>query len=157
MYDPCCFPGMYQSCSSGHMEDAHPCEVLGPPLPFPSRSLKIFDRLNVRPTKTNTPIKQYRQYVGKPTFTSDRLYEEGAPPGVVMGLAWTAMGGSSLYVEAMAIKPPPDHLTENASLEVSGKGSDSVSASSGARLRTTGQLGDVMNESAQVRGMMHED
>ncbi|CAN0180341.1 unnamed protein product [Ascophyllum nodosum] len=106
---------------------------------------------------TQTPPKSWivtaenlDKYVGKPTFTSDRLYEEGAPPGVVMGLAWTAMGGSSLYVEAMAIKPPPDHLTENASLDVSGKGSDSVSASSGARLRTTGQLGDVMNESAQI-------
>jgi ATP-dependent Lon protease len=30
-------------------------------------------------------------FVGKPIFTSDRLYEE-TPPGVVMGLAWTAMG-----------------------------------------------------------------
>ena len=32
-------------------------------------------------------------YVGKPVFTSDRLYEEHTPPGVVMGLAWTSMGG----------------------------------------------------------------
>ena len=30
---------------------------------------------------------------------SDRLYE-GTPPGVVMGLAWTANGGATLYVEA---------------------------------------------------------
>ncbi len=30
-------------------------------------------------------------FVGKPVFTSDRLYEQ-TPPGVVMGLAWTAMG-----------------------------------------------------------------
>jgi len=30
-------------------------------------------------------------FVGKPIFTSDRLYED-TPPGVVMGLAWTAMG-----------------------------------------------------------------
>ena len=29
--------------------------------------------------------------VGKPVFTSDRLYKT-TPPGVVMGLAWTAMG-----------------------------------------------------------------
>ena len=35
--------------------------------------------------------------VGKPPFTSDRLYEGDTPPGVVMGLAWTAMGGASLY------------------------------------------------------------
>jgi Lon-like ATP-dependent protease len=37
-------------------------------------------------------------YVGKPPFTSDRLYDV-APPGVVMGLAWTQMGGSVLYIE----------------------------------------------------------
>merc|ERR1711871_1035249 len=37
--------------------------------------------------------------LGKPPFTSDRLYETGTPPGVVMGLAWTAMGGASLYIE----------------------------------------------------------
>lgn len=32
-------------------------------------------------------------FVGKPIFTHDRIYEE-TPPGVVMGLAWTAMGES---------------------------------------------------------------
>jgi len=30
-------------------------------------------------------------FVGKPIFTTDRLYND-TPPGVVMGLAWTAMG-----------------------------------------------------------------
>lgn len=30
-------------------------------------------------------------YLGKPIFTQDRMYLE-TPPGVVMGLAWTAMG-----------------------------------------------------------------
>lgn len=30
-------------------------------------------------------------FVGKPIFTHDRIYEV-TPPGVVMGLAWTAMG-----------------------------------------------------------------
>lgn len=30
-------------------------------------------------------------FVGKPVFTSDRMYTT-TPPGVVMGLAWTAMG-----------------------------------------------------------------
>jgi ATP-dependent Lon protease len=38
------------------------------------------------------------KYVGKPPFTSDRLYDI-APPGVVMGLAWTSLGGSVLYIE----------------------------------------------------------
>lgn len=34
-----------------------------------------------------------QEFVGKPTFTHDRLYDV-TPPGVVMGLAWTAMGKS---------------------------------------------------------------
>lgn len=42
-------------------------------------------------------------YVGQPAFTSDRIYQD-TPAGVVMGLAWTSMGGSSLYVEAAAIE-----------------------------------------------------
>ena len=93
------------------------------------------------------------QYVGKPTFTSDRLYEgSSAPPGVVMGLAWTAMGGSSLYIEAMAIRPPTSKSSSSSSSAGDGDDGDVVgSGSAGGRLRTTGQLGDVMNESAQVR------
>jgi ATP-dependent Lon protease len=31
------------------------------------------------------------ELLGKPTFTHDRMYDL-TPPGVVMGLAWTAMG-----------------------------------------------------------------
>jgi hypothetical protein len=38
-------------------------------------------------------------YLGKPPFDSDRFYKV-TPPGVVMGLAWTSMGGSTLYVES---------------------------------------------------------
>ena len=37
--------------------------------------------------------------VGVAPFKSDRLYDK-MPPGVAMGLAWTAMGGSTLYTEA---------------------------------------------------------
>ena len=44
-------------------------------------------------------------YVGKPIFTSDRMYEEDPlPHGIVMGLAWTSMGGSALYIETQGIK-----------------------------------------------------
>jgi len=32
-----------------------------------------------------------KDFVGKPIFTNDRLYDD-TPIGVVMGLAWTAMG-----------------------------------------------------------------
>jgi len=37
--------------------------------------------------------------IGSAPFKSDRIYQE-TPPGVVVGLAWTAMGGSTLYAEA---------------------------------------------------------
>ncbi|KAL7082985.1 hypothetical protein ACP275_14G134300 [Erythranthe tilingii] len=66
-------------------------------------------------------------FVGKPVFHADRIYEQ-TPIGVVMGLAWTAMGGSTLYIETSQIE------------QGEGKGA----------LNLTGQLGDVMKESAQI-------
>uniref|UniRef100_A0A8C8EC84 Lon protease homolog n=1 Tax=Otus sunia TaxID=257818 RepID=A0A8C8EC84_9STRI len=71
-----------------------------------------------------------QDFVGKPVFTVDRMYET-TPPGVVMGLAWTAMGGSTLFVET-SLKRPKDKENKDGSLEV------------------TGQLGDVMKESAKI-------
>ncbi|CAD6222375.1 unnamed protein product [Miscanthus lutarioriparius] len=65
-------------------------------------------------------------FVGKPVFQAERIYEQ-TPVGVVMGLAWTAMGGSTLYIETTKV-------------EGEGKGD----------LVLTGQLGDVMKESAQI-------
>ncbi|KAF6254413.1 Lon protease C-terminal proteolytic domain-containing protein [Scenedesmus sp. NREL 46B-D3] len=70
------------------------------------------------------------EYVGLPPFAQDKFYDT-TPAGVVMGLAWTAMGGATLYVEAAPIG--------------SGDGK-----ASGGRLVTTGQLGDVMRESASI-------
>lgn len=46
---------------------------------------------------------ELKDYVGPPPFASDRIYDT-TPPGVVMGLAWTSMGGSSLYVEAAGVE-----------------------------------------------------
>ncbi|GJN10614.1 hypothetical protein PR202_ga28722 [Eleusine coracana subsp. coracana] len=66
-------------------------------------------------------------FVGKPVFQAERIYEQ-TPIGVVMGLAWTAMGGSTLYIETTKVE------------EGEGKGA----------LMLTGQLGDVMKESAQI-------
>ncbi|ONI20885.1 hypothetical protein PRUPE_2G038600 [Prunus persica] len=66
-------------------------------------------------------------FVGKPVFHAERIYDQ-TPIGVVMGLAWTAMGGSTLYIETTQIE------------EAEGKGA----------LHVTGQLGDVMKESAQI-------
>lgn len=75
-----------------------------------------------------------QDFVGKPMFTHDRLYEV-TPPGVVMGLAWTAMGGSTLFIETALRKFP----AENAKSDKS-EGS----------LELTGHLGDVMKESARI-------
>ncbi|XP_010455047.2 PREDICTED: lon protease homolog 1, mitochondrial-like isoform X2 [Camelina sativa] len=66
-------------------------------------------------------------YVGKPVFHAEKLYEQ-TPVGVVMGLAWTSMGGSTLYIETTVVE------------DGEGKGG----------LNITGQLGDVMKESAQI-------
>uniref|UniRef100_A0A7N0USP7 Lon protease homolog n=1 Tax=Kalanchoe fedtschenkoi TaxID=63787 RepID=A0A7N0USP7_KALFE len=66
-------------------------------------------------------------FVGKPVFHAERIYDQ-TPIGVVMGLAWTAMGGSTLYIETTSVE------------QGDGKGA----------LNITGQLGDVMKESAQI-------
>ena len=75
-----------------------------------------------------------KDFVGNPLFTKDRMYDS-TPPGVVMGLAWTAMGGSVLYIETVRLPhAPPKGEGE------SGRGS----------LTVTGHLGDVMKESTQI-------
>jgi ATP-dependent Lon protease len=60
--------------------------------------------------------------LGKPRFTSE-VKRRTAEPGVATGLAWTPVGGDVLFVEAIAY--PGD-----------------------GKLQITGQLGDVMKESA---------
>ncbi|KAL4608015.1 lon protease, mitochondrial-like [Arapaima gigas] len=75
-----------------------------------------------------------QDYVGKPIFTVDRMYDV-TPPGVVMGLAWTAMGGSTLFVET-SLRRPREALAKEGPREGS--------------LEVTGQLGDVMKESAKI-------
>lgn len=77
-------------------------------------------------------------YVGKPKFVSDRLYPTAPPPGVVMGLAWTSMGGSTLYIEATTVSMPSTDKDSPAS------------PSSSPKLVATGQLGSVMEESTRV-------
>jgi ATP-dependent Lon protease len=46
--------------------------------------------------------EKLQDYVGLAPFTTDRLYET-MPSGVVMGLAWTSMGGTTLYVKLIII------------------------------------------------------
>ncbi len=71
---------------------------------------------------TVTP-KDITNYLGAPTYSKDR-YENNDYAGVVTGLAWTAVGGEILFVES------------------------SLSKGKGEKLTLTGNLGDVMKESA---------
>lgn len=74
-----------------------------------------------------TPIKpeDLKGLLGLPKYTKDK-YEGNEFPGVVTGLAWTQAGGEILLAEA------------------------SLSAGKGDRLSITGNLGDVMKESATI-------
>lgn len=42
--------------------------------------------------------KDLAEYLGPPPMPTDKLYER-TPVGVVTGLAWTPLGGSTLYIE----------------------------------------------------------
>ena len=48
------------------------------------------------------------KYLGRPVFYDDLLYADMVP-GITNGLAWTAMGGSVLTVEAIISFWLPDH------------------------------------------------
>lgn len=66
-----------------------------------------------------------KQYLGMPPYSRDK-YQGNEYAGVVTGLAWTAVGGEILFVET------------------------SLSKGKGGRLTLTGNLGDVMKESAML-------
>ncbi|MFB8276302.1 endopeptidase La [Nocardia colli] len=69
-------------------------------------------------------LGELKDYLGRPRFTPDSV-ERTAVPGVATGLAVTGLGGDVLYIEA--------------------------NVAEGERsLTLTGQLGDVMKESAQI-------
>ncbi|HEY5429069.1 MAG TPA: endopeptidase La [Solirubrobacteraceae bacterium] len=74
--------------------------------------------------KVTVSEPRVRELLGKRTFHSETR-RRTSRPGVATGLAWTPVGGEVLFVEATAM---------------SGSG----------RLTITGQLGDVMRESAQA-------
>ncbi len=69
--------------------------------------------------------KSLKEYLGQPLFTSDRLYPQ-TPIGVCTGLAWTSLGGATLYIES--VRTPSEKV----------------------ELILTGQAGDVMKESSQI-------
>ena len=68
--------------------------------------------------------KKARQYLGPPTFTHD-VAQRTSKPGVATGMAWTAGGGTILFIESTMMK-------------------------GGRGLALTGQLGEIMKESAQA-------
>jgi ATP-dependent Lon protease len=74
--------------------------------------------------KVNVSAPRVRELLGRPRFQADRK-RRTREPGVATGLAWTPVGGDVLFVEATAMP---------------GSG----------KLTITGQLGDVMKESAQA-------
>ena len=74
--------------------------------------------------KVTVTQKRVRELLGRPRFQPDAK-RRTREPGVATGLAWTPAGGDVLFVEATAMP---------------GKG----------KLTITGQLGDVMKESAQA-------
>ncbi|KAK8118636.1 Lon protease-like protein [Apiospora kogelbergensis] len=90
----------------------------------PRVALKVPDTVHVTIDKENL-----KDYIGPPVFTSDRLYDV-TPPGVTMGLAWTQMGGSAMYIESIL--------------------QSSLRPSSRPGLEITGNLKSVMKESSTI-------
>ena len=68
---------------------------------------------------------QVEKYLGSPRFEYEEVAERTEQPGVVTGLVWTPVGGDVVFIEASR-----------------------MNGSKGLQL--TGQLGDVMKESAQT-------
>ena len=73
--------------------------------------------------KIDLKPNQLKDYLGQDEYTRDK-YQGNEFAGVVTGLAWTAVGGEILFVET------------------------SLSRGKGGKLTLTGNLGDVMKESA---------
>jgi ATP-dependent Lon protease len=83
--------------------------------------VKIVNGEEERPIRVAVP--QVEEYLGKPMFQKEKPI---LGVGVATGLAWTAMGGATLSIEASRVH------TKNRGFKL------------------TGQLGDVMKESAEI-------
>ena len=69
--------------------------------------------------------EEVRKYLGKAVFDESQI-KTAYVPGTAIGLAWTSMGGDTLLLESIALE------TDKGALQL------------------TGQMGDVMKESAQI-------
>lgn len=81
-----------------------------------------FKRLKV----TQTVVSNY---LGSPKFENEEALQRVDRPGVATGLVWTPMGGDIIFIEATAMPSPTNRPSS---------------------LTITGQLGEVMKESAQA-------
>ncbi len=70
--------------------------------------------------------EKIREFLGQEIYTDDEVMKP-VRPGIATGLAWTSLGGATLAVESIGV-PGRD----------------------GTKLKITGQIGDVMNESANI-------
>ncbi|MGB3603040.1 MAG: endopeptidase La [Gordonia sp. (in: high G+C Gram-positive bacteria)] len=77
-------------------------------------------------------VADLNDYLGRPRFMPETA-ERTEVPGVATGLAVTGMGGDVLFIEALKAA-----------------GTSDKDAPTGPQLKLTGQLGDVMKESAQI-------
>ncbi|MCM1514974.1 MAG: endopeptidase La [Paraprevotella sp.] len=80
------------------------------------------DTITIDKTIDNAEVERL---LGKPIFSRD-IYQGNDFAGVVTGLAWTSVGGEILFIET------------------------SISEGKGGKLTLTGNLGDVMKESASI-------
>jgi ATP-dependent Lon protease len=85
---------------------------------------KVAVKVATEPQKVHVTETDLREYLGRARFTPESA-ERTAVPGVATGLAVTGAGGDVLFIEATAMPGEPG-------------------------LTLTGQLGDVMKESAQI-------
>ncbi|MET7948573.1 endopeptidase La [Micromonospora sp. NPDC005324] len=85
---------------------------------------KVAVTLATDPTPARVGTDNLTGYLGRPKFTPESA-ERTAVPGVATGLAVTGAGGDVLFIEATSMEGEPG-------------------------LTLTGQLGDVMKESAQI-------
>ena len=86
------------------------------------RKIATIHAENKRRKKFTIGAKEVQKHLGPQVFFLD-VAERTSKPGVVIGLAWTRVGGDILFIESTSMK---------------GKG----------KYQLTGQLGDVMKESA---------
>jgi ATP-dependent Lon protease len=100
---------------------------------------KVAGKLVANPElkRVKVDVADVTDYIGQRDFTDENYYQKDYP-GVVTGLAWTSMGGDTLFIEATKVK--------------TGK----------SGFKQTGQLGDVMVESSEIaytylRSFLNED